>query len=244
MFLIFDIGNTNQKLAVFDEDSEMVDFFQSQKLEKSLVTNILGQYDIQYAMISSVGKQDDDLLMWLSKRVSVLTFSAALHLPIGVQYLTSDTLGSDRLANAIGANALFPDRNVLAIQLGTCLVCDFVNAENQYVGGSIAPGLRMRFEALHQHTAHLPNITPRNIDFIVGKTTEESILSGVINGMAAEIDGIVSRYETLYENLQVVVTGGDLDFLKSFIKNRIFAAPNLVLWGMYKTLRLNVSKNK
>lgn len=244
MFLIFDIGNTNQKVAIFDEANKMVDYFQSNRLKINMIENILEQYHIQYAMISSVGQWDDQLMQWLSERVTVLTFSTALHLPIGIQYLTPNTLGSDRLANAIGANALFQDRNVLAIQLGTCLVCDFVNANNQYVGGSIAPGMKMRLNALHQHTAHLPDITPRDIDFIVGRTTEESILSGVINGMAAEIDGIICRYKSLYENVQVVVTGGDLDFLEGFIKNRIFAAPNLVLWGMYKTLRLNVSENK
>lgn len=240
MFLVVDIGNTNQKASIFDDAGRMDDFFQSVRLEKSLINNILERYSIQCGIISSVGQQDDELVQWLSEKVSMLTFSAALRLPIGIQYLTSGTLGSDRLANAIGANDLFPGRNVLAIQLGTCLVCDFVSSENQYVGGSIAPGMRMRFEALHQHTAHLPNITPRNIDFIVGRTTEESILSGVVNGMAAEIDGLINRYRMQYENVQVVVTGGDLYFLQSFIKNRIFAAPNLVLWGMYKTLRLNV----
>jgi len=242
MFLIIDIGNTNQKVAVFDEADTMMDFFQSQKLEIPTVEHLLQQYSISAAIISSVGETAAELTHWLSKKVSVLSFTTELKLPVGIRYLSPETLGTDRLANAIGANSLYPNQNVLAIQLGTCLVCDFINAENQYVGGSIAPGMRMRFEALHQHTARLPLVTSRAIDDIVGKTTEESILSGVIIGMAAEIEGIISRYESQNDNLQIVVTGGDLNFLQSFIKKRIFAAPNLVLWGLYKTLLLNVSK--
>jgi len=126
------------------------------------------------------------------------------------------------------------------IQAGTCLVTDFVDGQGTYQGGSIAPGLRMRFQALHDHTAHLPLLEPQQPVPFTGKSTQESILSGVIHGMACEIDGIISHYQGLYPDLHIILTGGDADFLKDFIKNRIFAAPYLVLEGLYKILKCNV----
>jgi type III pantothenate kinase len=122
-------------------------------------------------------------------------------------------------------------------------VADFVTADGEYLGGSIAPGLRMRFQALAHYTARLPLIEPEETAPLVGDTTKASILSGVINGMAAEIDGLIDRYQALYPDMKVLFSGGDSELLLNSVKKRIFAAQNPILLGLYKILVLNVSED-
>ena len=125
---------------------------------------------------------------------------------------------------------------------GTCLVADFVNEKGEYLGGSIAPGVRMRFQALSQFTARLPLVEPENIDFFVGDNTHNSILSGVMNGITQEINGIIRQYSRHYTHLKVILSGGDAELLQNSIKKRIFAAQNPILVGLHKILILNASK--
>lgn len=240
MYLVIDIGNTAQKLAVYDEAGRQVALVRQPELDVCALEDIFRQYNLRAALLSSVGKVNPDVVDWLERNTRLVKFSPALRLPIRLNYDTVGTLGTDRVASAVGANALFPARPALAIQAGTCLVTDFVDEQGTYQGGSIAPGLCMRFQALHDHTAHLPLLDPQHPDSYTGKSTQESILSGVIYGMACEIDGIIGHYQALYPNIHIILTGGDADFLKDYIKNRIFAAPNLVLEGLYKILKCNV----
>ena len=126
---------------------------------------------------------------------------------------------------------------------GTCLVADFVNKEGEYLGGSIAPGVRMRFQALSQFTARLPLVEPENISYFVGDSTQNSILSGVMNGVAYEIDGFIRQYSKQYDHLKVILSGGDAELIQNSVKKRIFAAQNPILVGLYKILILNASKS-
>ena len=242
MYLIIDIGNTNQKAALFNGEGQLVDILQKSLLLKEDIEGFLQQFELKAAMLSAVGAVDEQLMTWLPTQVPTLNFSHELCLPVKIAYATPQTLGTDRLANAVGANALFPNQNVLSIQVGSCLVTDMVTADNSYVGGTITPGMRMRFRALQHFTAKLPLIEPQDVDFIVGNTTENSILSGVINGMVGEIKGLVNQYKSQFPNLKTVITGGDAPLFEGYLKNSIFAAPNLVLLGLYKILRLNVSE--
>lgn len=241
-FLVIDIGNTNQKVAIYNSDEQLVVLQQVPTLKQELLANLLTNFSISAAIVSSVGRDNQELFDWLGKQVPLFTFSSHLRLPIEICYATPTTLGTDRIANAVGANALFPNENVLSIQAGSCLVSDFVNAQNQYLGGTIAPGLRMRFQALPHFTAKLPLIEPQPIDFLIGDSTENSILSGVLNGYACEIEMLIQRYAAQYSPLKIVITGGDVYRLEGMLKNAIFAAPNLVLLGLYKILRLNATK--
>lgn len=164
-------------------------------------------------------------------------------LPLKNRYKTPGTLGKDRLATAVGANYLFPSRNVLAIDAGTCIKYDFVNSKNEYLGGAISPGLDMRFKALHHFTAHLPQLKKMktaNVN-LIGRTTRDSILSGVQNGAIAEISGMIKCYQDKYENVHVILTGGDSVFIRTLVseKNRIFAAPDLTLLGLNVILNYN-----
>ena len=242
MDLVIDIGNTLQKLAVFSEEGVLIDLFSEKKLSISFLETLFCQYPIERAIVSSVREDDNAALRWLEEKTQLIRFSATCRLPVRLKYATPETLGTDRIANAVGANALYPNRNVLSIMAGTCLVADFVNEKGEYLGGSIAPGVRMRFQALSQFTARLPLVEPENIDFFVGDNTHNSILSGVMNGITQEINGIIRQYSRHYTHLKVILSGGDAELLQNSIKKRIFAAQNPILVGLHKILILNASK--
>ena len=243
MDLVIDIGNTLQKLAVFSEKGVLLDLFSEKRLSISFLENLFCQYPIKRSIVSSVREDDNAALRWLEEKTQLIRFSATCHLPIRLKYATPETLGTDRIANAVGANALYPNKNVLSIMAGTCLVADFVNEKGEYLGGSIAPGVRMRFQALSKFTARLPLVKPKKIDFFVGDSSENSILSGVMNGITQEINGIIHQYTSHYSQLKVILSGGDAELLQNSIKKRIFAAQNPVLLGLHKILRLNASKS-
>ena len=167
--------------------------------------------------------------------------STSTPIPIENLYLTKDTLGVDRLANAVAANSIFPQRNVLVVDCGTCVKYDFVNHKNQYLGGSISPGLQMRFKALNQFTGKLPLLKPEAHPSLIGDSTETAITSGVINGLVAEIKGVIKSYTSIYENLTVILTGGDASFFDKELKSNIFVEPNLTLIGLNEILRYNTT---
>lgn len=243
MNLVIDIGNTLRKVAVFSENGVIVRLFSEKQLAIPFFERIFDDYTIQRAIVSSVGTGDEEALDWLGTHTHLVRFSHQCKLPITIKYETPETLGTDRLANAVGANAIYPGENVLTLMAGTCLVADFVNANGEYLGGSIAPGLRMRFKALEHYTARLPLVEPEETAPLVGDTTKTSILSGVINGMAAEIDGLIDRYQSQYSDVKVLFSGGDSELLLNSVKKRIFAAQNPILLGLHKILKLNASED-
>lgn len=242
MNLVIDIGNTLRKVAVFSENSVLVHLFSEKQLTVPFFEHLFEEYGIQRTIVSSVGEGDEEALDWLSEHTQLVRFSYNCRLPIKLKYATPKTLGTDRIANAVGANALYPNQNVLSLMAGTCLVADFVNADNEYLGGSISPGLRMRFQSLSHFTTRLPLIEPENIDFLTGITTKDSILSGVMHGMTHEINGIIHQYSAQHKGLKVILSGGDAEMLQNSIKKRIFAAQNPILLGLYKILKLNASE--
>ena len=242
MDLVIDIGNTLRKVAIFSENGIIICFFSEKQLAIPFFEHLFEEYGIQQAIVSSVGEGDEKALDWLSQHTRLVRFSHECRLPIRINYATPETLGTDRIANAVGANALYPNQNVLSIMAGTCLVADFVNENGEYLGGSIAPGVRMRFQALSKFTARLPLVEPEKIDFFVGDSTENSILSGVMNGITQEIEGLIRQYSRHYNHLNVILSGGDAELLQNSIKKRIFAAQNPILVGLHKILKLNASK--
>jgi len=161
-------------------------------------------------------------------------------LPIKNNYQTPETLGKDRLAAVTGAYQLYPGQNVLVIDAGTAVTYDFINHKGEYAGGSISPGLTMRFRALHTFTTRLPLLQAEEISYLTGCNTRESILSGVMNGLRIEIDGIIDQYSILWPSFQVILTGGDAKYFEKILKNSIFASPNLVITGLKLILDYNL----
>lgn len=247
MNLVFDLGNTNHKCAVFDGDSILFQRIKP-KFEVEDILPIFQEFDITAILLSSVDKPDSVFEGIFLDKKNYFILSRDTPIPVTNKYLTPETLGKDRLASAIGANLHFPNTNVLVIDAGTCIKYDFINAENQYLGGAIAPGLHMRLKAMHNFTARLPLLEPvqenalENIA-LTGGTTNTSMISGTYNGALYEMAGMIEAYSSKYPNLTVVITGGDAHFFVLHLKRQIFALPNLVLEGLNTILNFNLNHN-
>jgi type III pantothenate kinase len=238
--LIIDIGNTNVKVATFDAEylvdkevvkyDNLIQYLETKKFNKGIVSNV-GKMELVEKLMSIYPH--------------LISMSSKLKLPIESSYSTMETIGNDRLANAVGAYVKNPNANSLVIDAGTCLTFDFIDSNNCYLGGAISPGLNMRFEALNKFTEKLPllNKGSKKLD-LIGRDTVSSIVSGVVNGMEGEILNNIARYRSKYPLLTIFMTGGDTEFLQSIVeieKNGIFALENLTLNGLNNILETNAS---
>ncbi len=241
MNLILDFGNTYQKAAVVAE-GEIIYLLSESCIDMKIIQIIRKQYKIKNAILSSVVHHDKNIDAYLSNNYNFIHLSPETPTPLEKSYKTSQTLGSDRMACAVAAHHFFKENDVLIIQLGTCITSDFVTKDGVYKGGSISPGLDMRFASLHHFSAKLPLIEYREIDYITGSSTEESILSGVINGIAAECNYLIEQYKEKYPLLKIILTGGSLKKIENTIKSEIITFPNLVISGLDLILNHNVKK--
>ncbi|PWK19099.1 type III pantothenate kinase [Xanthomarina spongicola] len=240
MDLVIDVGNTFVKFAVFQED-EIV--FQTStevfNFEKEF-KNILKKYSkIKDCIISSVGNLNKDDYKLIQKSIHVLVLDSETKLPFQNKYKTPKTLGVDRLALVSGAVKLFPQKNVLVIDAGTCITFDFISKENTYLGGAISPGIRMRYKSLNNLTANLPLLETKLPEHFIGDTTGDAIHSGVVFGVLSEIEGAINQYMHKYSDLTVILTGGDANFLSKQLKSSIFANSNFLLQGLNHILQFN-----
>lgn len=231
-----DHGNSAAKVGIFDNESlvEKYTFADTEALR-----GFLEQADVRNVIVSSVGADAKTIASWAVRARGKLVLSTSLPLPVQSRYKTPETLGVDRLAGVCGARNLFPGRNCLVIDAGTCVTYDLVDQNGTYWGGAIAPGLTMRFKAVHTFTARLPLISPGGDVQLVGDSTESCIRSGVINGLLAEMHGMIERYEAEFNDLQVLLCGGDTSFFENKLKASIFASPELVLIGLNSILKHN-----
>ncbi len=194
-------------------------------------------FDMPLAVSSVRNKSMESNLKSHFKNLSIV--NSTCKLPFQNLYATPETLGIDRLCNAAALSAKRAEGHKLAVDLGTCIKFDFLSSRNEYLGGSISPGLKMRFIALNQQTANLPLIEPIQNPKIIGQTTSESIQSGVQNGIIAEVFGMIEQYEEQFPNLTVYFTGGDLQNFDFPQKNNIFVDENLTLIGISEIYKLN-----
>ncbi len=245
MKLIIDIGNTRSKLAVF-LDNETKEVFVTENLTVKLLIKVVEKYPaIGSAILSSVKDYPPEVDTLLRDRFYFLKLDNKTPLPVKILYKSPQTLGKDRMAIAVASQALFPGDNVLTIDAGTTITYDFVNEKGEYQGGGISPGIRIRLKALHTFTEKLPLVDPLiSAIELVGNDTQSSILSGVLNGAVAEVDGIITAYLTYYPQLKVVLCGGDEKYFDKRLKNNIFALPNFVLKGLKKILDYNEEEKK
>lgn len=242
MKLIIDIGNTRIKAAIF-ENNELHHFMVFTTTTELLQSNLFTNYSISSCIIGSVVNNMDSFIDQLKHLFKVLVFTHETPIPIKNKYQSAHTLGSDRLAGAIGGNFLFPNQNILVIDAGTCIKYNFVNAKNEYIGGAISAGLNMRFKAVHTFTSRLPLLTvDENFNTLIGTSSDESILSGAQQGAVAEIDGFINQYQQHYPDIKILITGGDVNFFEKRLKNPIFADSFLILKGLNAILAYNLKK--
>jgi type III pantothenate kinase len=240
MNLIIDIGNTRTKFSVFNHGEEMI----SVPLEEFLPSHIdvlLNEHpSIDKAILSSVKDYSPELKHHLQQKIKLFVeLDAKTPLPLENCYESPETLGKDRLAAAVGAFHLYPGKNVLVIDAGTALTYDLVNDKGQYLGGSISPGLEMRFRALHHFTGRLPLVEKKDFQKLFGKTTREAIWAGVQHGIVFEADRAIDTFKEFYKNLNVIITGGDADFFDKKLKNSFFVHFNLIAIGLNRILEYN-----
>jgi len=230
--ICFDFGNTRLKYAVFEgRDLKYIDVLESG--EPTIVEDLLKKYKPEKSILSSVIKHDPEVETLLAKNTRFHKLSHLTKLAVTTPVGKPDTIGADRLALCEGAIAFYPGKHNLVIGLGTCITFNFVNKFNAFLGGAISPGMEMRFKSLQHYTAFLP-LVEKDWNFpLVGYDTRTNILSGVILGMAKEIDGTIDSYAERYANFNVVLTGGDAPYFAQLLKNKIFADPDLIYKGLY-----------
>ena len=175
----------------------------------------------------------------LSEHSRFHLLSSFTRLPFTAPVTKPETIGADRLALSAGAVSFFPGKHNLVIGLGTCITYNFISKYNQFLGGGISPGMEMRLKSLRDYTAKLPLVKADWNFPLVGYDTKTNITSGVILGMAKEIDGIIDAYSERYNNFNVLLTGGDSPYFAQVLKNKIFADPHLIYKGLYAISEYN-----
>lgn len=239
MNLIIDIGNTLAKLAAFEGD-RLVEVVRTSNETLERLPEFIAKRRFERGIVSSVfGITAEAERRLRSVSFPMLYFRWDTPVPLSNDYHTPRSLGSDRLAAAVGASSLFPGRDLLIVDAGTCLTYEFVTRDGRYKGGGISPGLQMRLRSLHAFTAHLPLIDSEGMVPEVGYDTETSIRSGVIEGMKCEIEGRIAWFKEKYPGLLVFLTGGDNFDFDDKIKKLIFADKYIVPKGLNKILLYN-----
>ena len=204
------------------------------------MATFLKQRTIRRSIVSAVVSHLPSFVNILRERTNFLEFTSETKIPVKNLYRTANTLGSDRLPAVIAAYNRFPGKDILVIDSGTCIKYNFINSNGEYLGGGISPGIDMRFKSLNNFTDRLPLITADyEFEKLVGTSSAESILSGVMNGVVTEVEGIISRYEQQYSSLHVVISGGNSSFFEKRLKKSIFADSFLVLKGLNLILEHN-----
>jgi type III pantothenate kinase len=238
MNIAVDYGNSSAKVGIFNQHL-LVEKFVFQ--EEGQLKTFLQNFPADHFILSSVNTDAQLVSSW-TKAKKKFILHHTLPLPITNLYATPQTLGVDRIAAVCGAQQIFPQTNCLVIDAGTCITYDFLDDAGRYHGGSISPGLMMRFEAMHTFTARLPLVMPSDDPVLIGNSTETCMQSGAVLGFIEEIEGIIRRYSEKFDDLKVILCGGDTPFFENKLKASIFASPELVLSGLNSILVYNVSR--
>lgn len=244
MNLVLDIGNSKVKAAVFEKNTLLEKKTVSLGDLGNLIDHFFSNFSFQQCIISSVSVSSQEIDALMPKEVKWLMFDSSIKLPIINNYKTPETLGSDRLAGLMGAFELKEEQeNTLVIDMGSCITYDLLTNDHHYFGGAISPGIQMRYKALQQQTKRLPLLEPEQKPNLIGTSTQESMHSGVVNGVKYEMQGVINAYKERFGFLTVIVTGGDAIYFAAESKNTIFADQDLILKGLNNILNYHYQNN-
>jgi len=236
--LCLDFGNTRLKAAVFNHDQLREEILLPDDGAET-ITSLLDKWKPARSILSSVINHNEAVEQILSARSAFHKLSHLTKVNFTSPVGKPETIGADRLALVAAAVHFFPGRNNLVIGLGSCITYNFVNQYHQFLGGSISPGMDMRFRSMHEYTAKLP-LAQADWNYpLIGYDTRTNLQSGVITGIACEIDGFIEKYDRKYGNFNVVLTGGNSAYFASQLKNRIFADYNFLFKGLYALSEIN-----
>jgi type III pantothenate kinase len=231
---LIDAGNSLIKLGVYKKGEVILVhyFIDLSSLKQQLEPNVpIAISSVLNSDFKKHFKSYENSILWIDHQVK---------LPFKIKYLSPTTLGIDRICNVAAISKTNQSTNRLIIDIGTCIKFDFLNDKNEYEGGSISPGLKLRFKALNLFTDKLPLIETSDKVNLVGNSTESSIQSGVQIGIESEINGLISKYIEKYQDLSIYITGGDAHYFDLVQKNGIFADEILTLKGILEIYLLNV----
>ena len=241
MILLFDIGNTHTHLGLASgrkvtshADIPTAQWFSGKA--KAAVRKFAGPARVEGAALCSVVPRATPLARNLVRqfwRLPVLELGPETVLGVGIDYPQPETIGPDRLANAVAARHRF-GAPVVVVDFGTAVTFDVVDRAGNYAGGIIAPGLAAMTDYLHEKTALLPRIRIREIKSAVGKSTEEAMLVGAVHGYRGLIRGLVLelKHELKTRRLPVVATGGYGPLIASSLPEISAVDPLLTLEGL------------
>jgi type III pantothenate kinase len=236
--LVIDIGNTRNRAAVFFQE-EMLDFFEFDELSLEYFEGLKSKYQFDKALICSVSGKD---LSEFESNADIIILNSSTKLPFQNLYLSPNTLGADRKALVSAAYQLKPQKNCLIIDAGTCVTYDFIEKSGNYLGGSISPGLQMRLKAMNYFTGKLPLPDWNGVGDLIGNVTNSCLKSGAFWGLIGEIEYFINEYETNFDGIEVLFTGGDSEVLSIHLKRPLFVVPHLIMFGLNKILNFNVKK--
>ena len=238
MHLILDIGNTNVKYHLFDQEESILSATVEsiQAAADQIIEDFPALTHVVYADVRGTITKEKLQAIFPQQQVREVK---ELRFPFTSHYVTPETLGDDRIALVAAATKLYPQQNCLIVDVGSCLTFDFITAEGNYLGGAISPGLSMRFKSLQHFTGKLPLVNPEEPLSLYGDSTATSINTGIFHGIIHEIDGQINAYKTKYPSLTVILTGGDALLLSKSVKNTIFAHPNFLAVGLNYLLDYN-----
>ena len=236
----FDFGNTRKKCAVFNE-TEIKEVIVLRDDSKETLQSLIDRFHPAKSILSSVIDHNSAIEELLAAKTKFHKLSHLSKIPVTTPVGKPETIGADRLALAAAAVHFYPTTNNLVIGMGTCVTYNFINKYHEFAGGAISPGMEMRLRSLNQFTAKLPLIAADSNVPLIGYDTNSNILTGVVLGMAKEMDGFIDAYKEKFRNFNVLLTGGDLVHLASHLKNKIFADPDLIFKGLYAISELNNS---
>ena len=240
--LIIEQGNSATKVAVCSQ-KQMVFSSDYKNFSESDLMQLFNLYPLKNGILSTVIDTEKELITCLENRLErFFFFDGEVRLPIEICYQTPETLGRDRIAVAVGANFLQPQKDILVIDAGTAITFEVVEVSGIYLGGNISPGMTTRFHALNRYTKRLPLVEERDIVPLLGTNTETAILAGVVRGIVYEMDGYIYELRNIYPGLYVFLTGGHAFYFEKQLKNAIFADKKLVMIGLNRILEYNIEK--
>ena len=221
MNLCIDQGNSRTKVALMTDEGKMMNHFIYKSFSSSDVERLFDLYDISDSIISSVVNIEAAIVNTLHRRSQhFVLFDHMTPVPIVNRYDTPQTLGQDRLAAAVGAKSICPDENLLIIDAGSAITYDFVSDKGEYLGGNIAPGLKMRLTMLQRMTKKLPLVEVDENELIplFGKNTRDAIAAGVVRGIAYEVKGYMRTLQTKVPHFQTFLTGGNAPYVLNNVR--------------------------
>jgi len=253
MNLCIDQGNSRTKVALMTDEGKIINDFIYKQFSSAEVERLFDLYEITDSIISSVVNIEAAVVNTLHRRSQhFVLFDHNTPVPIVNTYDTPQTLGQDRLAAAVGAKSLCPNENLLIIDAGSAITYDFVTDKGEYIGGNIAPGLKMRFTMLQRMTKKLPLVDADENELVplFGKNTRDAIVAGVIRGIAYEVKGYMRTLREKTPHFRTYLTGGHASYILNNVrtslseKREITYEKHLVLIGLNEILIFNKMKNE